>query len=75
MAFFDPVAPEYDKWYQTPIGRFLDEVETKLAFDLFTPRAGARVLDAGCGSGLAYVSATRRSTHPCGHARRSRSSI
>ncbi|HHV58615.1 MAG TPA: class I SAM-dependent methyltransferase [Firmicutes bacterium] len=51
MAFFDPVAPEYDKWYQTPIGRFLDEVETKLAFDLFTPHAGARVLDAGCGSG------------------------
>lgn len=45
MSFFDPVAPSYDSWYETPVGRFVDEVETKLAFDLLgraSQRARAR---------------------------------
>jgi ubiquinone/menaquinone biosynthesis C-methylase UbiE len=51
VTFFDPVAAEYDEWYKTPVGHFIDEVETSLAFDLFTPRPGTHVLDVGCGSG------------------------
>lgn len=51
MTFFDPLAMRYDQWYKTPEGRFIDEVETKLAFDLFAPRPGIEVLDVGCGTG------------------------
>jgi len=51
LSFFDPIAQTYDLWYETPIGKFIDEVETKLAFDLFQPRPGMYVLDVGCGTG------------------------
>jgi ubiquinone biosynthesis O-methyltransferase len=51
MAFFDEAAKKYDSWYQTPMGRFVDEVETRLAFDLFTPEKGMTILDCGCGTG------------------------
>ncbi len=51
MSYFDEVANKYDSWYTTPMGRFVDEVETRLAFELFTPEKGMTVLDAGCGTG------------------------
>jgi ubiquinone biosynthesis O-methyltransferase len=51
MAFFDEAAKKYDSWYQTPMGHFVDEVETRLAFDLFTPEKGMTILDCGCGTG------------------------
>ncbi len=49
--FFDEIASSYDDWYETPLGRFADRVETELAFDLFNFRQGDLVLDAGCGTG------------------------
>lgn len=51
MAFFDEAAKKYDSWYQTPMGRYVDEVETRLAFDLFIPEKGMTILDCGCGTG------------------------
>jgi len=51
MAVFDRIADEYDQWYETKLGKFADEVETKLAFSLFQPKPGMHVLDAGCGTG------------------------
>lgn len=51
MAVFDMIAREYDEWYDGKIGKFADEVETRLAFDMFLPRRGSRVLDVGCGTG------------------------
>ena len=51
MAVFDKIADEYDQWYETKLGKFVDEVETKLAFSLFQPKPGMHVLDAGCGTG------------------------
>jgi hypothetical protein len=36
VSFFDPIANEYDLWYERPLGRFVDEVETKLALELST---------------------------------------
>ncbi|MGI5920482.1 MAG: class I SAM-dependent methyltransferase [Syntrophomonadaceae bacterium] len=51
MAFFDEAAQKYDSWYKTPMGRFVDEVETRLAFDMFTPQKGMSILDCGCGTG------------------------
>jgi len=51
MSYFNEVANKYDSWYTTPMGRFVDEVETRLAFELFTPEKGMTILDAGCGTG------------------------
>jgi len=51
MAIFDKEAKSYDQWYKTLFGEFVDKVETDLAFRLFTPVKGMRVLDIGCGTG------------------------
>jgi ubiquinone/menaquinone biosynthesis C-methylase UbiE len=51
MSFFNEIAGDYDNWYKTKIGSFADKVETRLAFDLFVPVQGMRVLDVGCGTG------------------------
>lgn len=51
MSIFDAEAKNYDKWYETPAGRFVDETETALAFGMFKPASGAHILDAGCGTG------------------------
>jgi ubiquinone/menaquinone biosynthesis C-methylase UbiE len=51
MAVFDSIADEYDKWYKSKMGRFVDEVETRLVFDMFLPRQYNSVLDVGCGTG------------------------
>ncbi|MGM0502924.1 MAG: class I SAM-dependent methyltransferase [Bacillota bacterium] len=51
MSFDKKAAVEYDSWYQTKLGTFVDRVETRAAFDLFQPQAGEKVLDIGCGTG------------------------
>ncbi len=44
-------ARDYDRWYHTSAGAFIDRVETDLAFALCPPVAGERVLDVGTGTG------------------------
>lgn len=51
IFFKDEHAKNYDEWYSTEIGSFVDMVETQAALALFTPQAGMRILDAGCGTG------------------------
>jgi len=51
MAVFDSEAENYDSWYETKLGKFVDEVETRCAFSLLLLEKGKRVLDIGCGSG------------------------
>lgn len=51
MSFFDEIAGRYDEWYSTKMGNFADMVETRLAFELFKPESGMKVLDVGCGTG------------------------
>ncbi|OPL09651.1 MAG: hypothetical protein AVO33_06475 [delta proteobacterium ML8_F1] len=50
-TLFDAHANTYDSWYSTPLGAFVDEVETRCAFELFSLPKESRVLDLGCGSG------------------------
>lgn len=45
----DPVV--YDRWYQTPRGRWVGERETALVLESLQPRAGESLLDVGCGTG------------------------
>ncbi len=51
LSFFDPIANVYDLWYEKPLGRFVDEIETRVALEFFHPKPGTCVLDAGCGTG------------------------
>jgi len=44
-------ALKYDKWYQTPKGSYVGNLERKLLVDLIKPEKGERLLDVGCGTG------------------------
>lgn len=51
MAIFDKEAKDYDSWYTTKMGEFVDRVETELAMSLFKVEPGMKILDVGCGTG------------------------
>lgn len=51
MALFDKSAKDYDGWYNSPVGKYVDESETQCMFSLINDIAGAKVLDVGCGTG------------------------
>ena len=45
----DPAA--YEAWYHHSRGRWIGDIEFKLLYDMLQPRAGASLLDVGCGTG------------------------
>lgn len=49
--FTGNIAQNYDSWYETKPGEFIDTVETETAINLITLSPGAKILDAGCGTG------------------------
>lgn len=51
MAWFDAHASDYDAWYDTELGRYVDSVEKGLVEELAEPAEGERALDIGCGTG------------------------
>lgn len=51
MQIFDSEAETYDQWYETPLGKFVDSLETREIISLLHPTKGMNVLDAGCGTG------------------------
>lgn len=53
-------ALDYDRWYHTSTGSFIDRVESDLAFSLCPPRGGEWALDAGCGTGNFSLKLARR---------------
>ena len=48
---FDGLAAAYDRWYDTPVGRFVDRLEKDAVFALVEPQRGDLVLDLSCGTG------------------------
>jgi len=59
MSFFDSAAKNYDSWYQTKMGSFVDRVETQCVMRLCGLPKGSRILDMGCGSGNFSVKLAR----------------
>lgn len=50
-AIFDTKVQEYEAWYRTKQGVFVDELEKEVVFALLKPRPQASLLDIGCGTG------------------------
>lgn len=63
---FDGLAPSYDRWYETPLGSFVDGVERRAILSLLRPRPGELVLDIGSGTGRLCRELTRRSVRCVG---------
>lgn len=51
MALFDKSAQDYDSWFQSPVGKFVDETETDCLFSLADDIRDTKILDLGCGTG------------------------
>jgi SAM-dependent methyltransferase len=49
MISMDPAS--YDRWYETPRGRWIGLREAGLLFQALEPQPGESVLDVGCGTG------------------------
>lgn len=48
---WDEVSLSYEDWYETPLGRAVDEAERRTFLRLSEPKVGERVLEVGCGTG------------------------
>lgn len=44
-------AGDYDRWYATPLGGWVDRCEKRAVLAFLPPVTGLRILDAGCGTG------------------------
>ncbi len=51
-AVFDDFANKYDKWFETPEGRKVKELELALLMEFVNPFPGAKMLEVGIGTGL-----------------------
>ncbi len=49
---FDAWPEEYERWFESPLGRLVKKFETDLILELLKPAPGERILDAGCGTGI-----------------------
>ena len=47
---FDKYSDNYDSWYLTPMGKFIDDIETNCLFSLLQPQKDQKILDVCCGT-------------------------
>ncbi len=48
---FTEIAASYDRWYESPEGKYIDRQENELFLRLVKPRKGQSILELGCGTG------------------------
>lgn len=56
---FNGVAERYDRWFTSPIGRYVDRVEWELFLKKMNPQRGEKALDVGCGTGIYLIRLAR----------------
>ncbi|NQU04386.1 MAG: methyltransferase domain-containing protein [Syntrophaceae bacterium] len=59
-VIFDKYAEVYDKWFITPAGSKVFELELNTLFELIDPSPGMTMLDIGIGTGLFALEFSRR---------------
>lgn len=59
-SIFDRIAPSYDGWYRSPLGKLCDDLEKEAIFALAKVKEGDHVLDANCGTGNYAIELARR---------------
>jgi len=57
---FEELASRYDRWFETPLGSYVDAWEKRLTWELAAPRSGERVLDVGAGTALYLLELAER---------------
>ncbi|MFV9511327.1 class I SAM-dependent methyltransferase [Tepidibacillus sp. LV47] len=60
MAWFDAFAKDYDQWYESKLGSFVDQVEKELIEEMAKPKENEKVLDLGAGTGTYSLWLARR---------------
>lgn len=65
-AAFDRLAFQYDVWYTTPLGAFVNAREQALLFELTKVQPGEQALDVGCGTGNYTLALAQRGIQAMG---------
>jgi len=63
---YDEQAAAYDRWYATPLGQMVDQVEKEVLFSLLPQVQGRRLLEVGCGTGNISLALARRGAQVAG---------
>lgn len=50
--YFHELAAKYDAWFKTPHGRYVQYYEHEMIMSLAEVKAGMKIADVGCGTGL-----------------------
>jgi ubiquinone/menaquinone biosynthesis C-methylase UbiE len=63
---FDDQAAVYDRWFATPLGDLVDEVEKQAVFALMPEVLGQHILEMGCGTGSFALALAHRGAQMAG---------
>jgi ubiquinone/menaquinone biosynthesis C-methylase UbiE len=63
---FDEWPERYDRWFETPIGKLIKELEGELIHKFLDPKPGEMILDAGCGTAVFTLDLLARGTKVVG---------
>lgn len=63
---FDSWPDDYDRWFTTPAGALIKNIESELLQELLCPKPAERILDAGCGTGVFTLDILSQGAHVVG---------